>query len=223
LSQEKNLKSLEIVLESFLERATDLHMKQFNVVEGISRLDKISRGSLSGEIVADKLGDWFAENNRWLTAEDLGLDDVSRIDRILGTIQEELEKEPETSPAVIKIGSEIDRWKKTRKTAPGKLTFKRGEEVKSSEENDTITVFKHTLSRMMQLYQDSSASKVHVMSVLDDALKSADLQHNKESLLLSAVLIYYLKINGYKVEPFVKRLKEAEGYFRKGRKSESTT
>jgi hypothetical protein len=48
------------------------------------------------------------------------------------------------------------------------------------------------------------------MSVLGDALNSAVLQKNRQALLLSALIIYYLKQNGYMVEPFVKRLKEAE-------------
>ena len=61
------------------------------------------------------------------------------------------------------------------------------------------------------LHADLSVGKGHLLSVLDDALKKATLQDNEEALLLSAFMIYCLKQNGYKVEPYVKRLREAEG------------
>jgi hypothetical protein len=58
----------------------------------------------------------------------------------------------------------------------------------------------------------------HIMSALDDLLKSAYLQQNEQALLLSAFVIYYLRQKGYKVEPFVKRLKAAESLIRQKEK-----
>ena len=54
------------------------------------------------------------------------------------------------------------------------------------------------------------------MSVLDEALKSAELQKNKEALILSAFIIYYLKTGGYMVDPYVMRLKQAERKLEEG-------
>ncbi|MDH4157979.1 MAG: hypothetical protein OEW00_11965, partial [candidate division Zixibacteria bacterium] len=107
---------------------------------------------------------------------------------------------------------EIGRWDKAARAVPTKVVLKRGAErvPLSKVDGDTIGPFETVLARMMDLFKDYAASKKHVLSALDDALKSAVLQRNKDTLLLSAFIIYYLKIEGYKVEPYVKRLKQAE-------------
>ncbi len=75
---------------------------------------------------------------------------------------------------------------------------------------DSIALFAESLKMMGIVFEEASRDRGHLMSVLGDALNSATLQKNREALLLSALIVYYLKQNGYMVEPFVKRLKEAE-------------
>jgi hypothetical protein len=67
---------------------------------------------------------------------------------------------------------------------------------------------------MHQMFKGIAHGRKHVLSALDSALRSATVQRQKEALLLSGFIIYYLKQNGYKVEPYVKRLKEAERLIR---------
>jgi len=110
---------------------------------------------------------------------------------------------------------------------PPRLVLKRGAEnvvpplsmdmprrsIKQTPEpvsNDTIAMFGTVLERTSNLFSDIKRDREHLLSVLDDSLKSAILQQNKDALLLSGFIIYYLKQNGYMVEPYVKRLKEAE-------------
>jgi len=95
-------------------------------------------------------------------------------------------------------------------TPERKLVLKRGPEGTSTSKSDTIKRFSESLQKALNLYSDSSANKKHLMSVLDDTLKSAELQQNSDAILLSAWIIYYLKLQGYKVEPFVKRLRKVE-------------
>ena len=90
---------------------------------------------------------------------------------------------------------------------PGKTTLKRGEEIR---EDDSIALFSTTLEDIQGLYLDMAERQKHVLSVLEDALKSARLQKNRQALLLAGFLIYYLKQGGYKVSPYVRRLKDAE-------------
>jgi len=75
---------------------------------------------------------------------------------------------------------------------------------------DSIGGFSHLLEKVTNLFRDASGNKKHIMSILDDTLKSASLQRNRDALVLSAFIIYYLKLNSYMVGPFVKRLREAE-------------
>ena len=137
----------------------------------------------------------------------------------------------DSSPEVNKIAREIDRWGELQKQTPirppsettkpvapsestrptgAKIVLKRSGETAEAAEPDSISLFSNTLQSLTARFKDFSGNKQHLMSILDEALDSAITQTNKEALLLSALIIYYLRQNGYKTEPFVKRLKEAE-------------
>ena len=212
MSRQETLKSLEQLLESFLGRAVAAKEKRMRVIDGVDRLGGLFRESTQGADITDRIGEWFAEHNQWLADNSLKPADVDRISRLLGGIKRKLDIQPDHSPAQEKINSEIGRWDKAARAVPTKVVLKRGAErvPLSKVDGDTIGPFETVLARMMDLFKDYAASKKHVLSALDDALKSAVLQRNKDTLLLSAFIIYYLKIEGYKVEPYVKRLKQAE-------------
>jgi hypothetical protein len=57
---------------------------------------------------------------------------------------------------------------------------------------------------------------IHILSYLDDALKSAEAGRDQFYLHLAGSIIYFLKINGYKIDPYVKRLKNLEKGDKKG-------
>lgn len=208
MSRTDTLKALEIVLESFLDRAVSLKEDRLKVLDGINRLDDIALGFSDGTDLTDEIGGWFAEHNRWLSEPALRKADQRRIGEILDSIRTGLEAKQEPSPAQEKIGREIERWEESRKGK--KLVLKRGAEETPVVETDTITLFSNELTRLSGLFADLSTNQKHLLSVLDDTLKSAVVQKNREALLLSAFIIYYLKQNRYMVEPYVRRLKEAE-------------
>jgi hypothetical protein len=214
LSRTDTLKSLEIVLESFLDRAVGLKENRLAVLDGINRLDDIAQGFSHGQDLTDKIGGWFAEHNRWLEEPVLRQGDQRRIGDILESIKNELGTRLEPTPAGTKIVHEIDRWEETR--IGKKLVLKRAPEPTPTTEKDTITLFANMLTSMSELFSEMSTGKAHIMSVLDDALNSATIQKNREALLLSAFIIYYLKQNHYMVEPFIKRLKEAQNLQQEG-------
>ncbi|MEW6412041.1 MAG: hypothetical protein AB1483_06145 [Candidatus Zixiibacteriota bacterium] len=214
------MKSLETLLESFLERVVKSKEERLSVLEGINRLDDIARMSRLGTDITDQMGDWFATHNRWLTDSSLGTADVQRITGILGEFKKELRVSNESSPAEDKIRTEIDRWSEAQPKTSPKLVLKRGPETKAPSlpivPKDTIIMFDNKLERLTAIYKDYCQGKQHLLSVADDLLKAAKLQRNKDALILSAFIIYYLKQNGYKVEPYVKKLKEAETILKEG-------
>lgn len=228
MSRSETLKSFEVVLESFLERAVSFKTGRLQVLDGISRLDDIARLSRGpdgiGRIeLSDRIGDWFATHHRWIEDGTLREADRSRIGDILDGIRDEINRPEGKTPATEKIVAEIDRWQTTvtgqspqaRQAEKRKIVLRKGAEnleeagVHPSSE-DSVAVFGETLGGMNNLFEDMCRGRVHLMSVLGDSLNRAILQKNREALLLSALVIYYLKQNGYMVEPFVKRLKEAE-------------
>ncbi len=211
MSRTDTLKALEIILESFLERAVTVKEQRLRILSGINRLDDIAHEVSAGRDVTDEIGGWFAEHNRWLEEPSLKIADRNRIGQILGSIKAELGTGSDDSPASSKIGSEIDRWSETVSSGTQKLILKRApESQKTDRETDSITLFNNTLRALSDMFDTLGRSRKHVLSVLDDTLKSALIQRNKQALLLSGFIIYYLKQSGYKVEPYVKRLKEAE-------------
>jgi len=167
--------------------------------------------------LTEQIGNWFAEHREWATGDTILSADRSRINKALSSIQNRLTEDQNASPAINKIVTEIDRWR-TNDPAPQQtkepdrqtIVLRRGPEMVNGKEADSIGAFSHLFDRVTNLYHDASGNKKHIMSVLDDTLKSASLQRNRDALVLSAFIIYHLKLNGYKVSPFVKRLKEAE-------------
>ncbi len=211
MSRTDTLRSLEIILESFLERAVSVKEQRLRILSGINRLDDIAHEVSAGRDVTDEIGGWFAEHSRWLDEPSLRIADRNRIGQILGSIKSELGTGTDDSPASSKIGREIDRWSETVSSGTQKLILKRAPESQKTEgETDSITLFNNTLRALSDMSDTLGKSHKHVLSILDDTLKSALMQRSKQALLLSGFIIYYLKQSGYKVEPYVKRLKEAE-------------
>ena len=209
-----SLRSLEGLLEAFIDRWVHLKHRRMGVIGGISRLDDIARLKEADDLT-DRVGEWFAENNRLLTDDVLKPVDVKKIGDLLGEISQHF-VQSNSSPAVRKVAGEINRWQEKSQKTIGKLVLKRPAESAKMEDDDTISLYGKSLQRVTALFADASGGKKHILTVLDDSLKSAVVQKNKEALLLSAYLIYYLKLNGYIVDPFVKRLKEAERLHKKG-------
>ena len=203
-------KSLEGLLEVFLDKVVQLKAERLQILEGVNRLDDIARLSGEGGDVTDEIGEWFASHNQWLNEDVLKVGDAGRIDRILTEIKNGLTVSSGDSAASRKIESEINRWSELAGAGNGRLTLRREPEQKIDAEIDSMVMFDNALEGARDLYHDLQGGKQHVLSVLDDALRRAVLQKNKQALILSAFMIYYLKHNGYLMEPFIKRLKEAE-------------
>ncbi len=224
MSQAKALKSLEAVLETFLEQVVTYKQPRLQVLDGINRLDDIARTSTDSLHMTDQIGKWFAANNKLLNEKRLRETDINRISGILSQIRGKLELDSDSPPAVDKIRSEIDRWTRSAPTDKReKIVLRRGPESApqqaapvNPDDTDSNTRFALFLDRARDLFADYSGNKKHLLSTLDDTLVAASVQKNKDALILSAFLIYYLKQNGYKVEPFVKRLKTAEELIKGG-------
>lgn len=220
MSRIEQLRHLENVMESFLEDVVCLKQDRLGVLDGLNSLDDIVRSSGEGFEITDRLGQWFAGHNRWLTEDILRPGDRDQIGSLLSDVAAGLDVSDESSPAVRKISSEIDRWDSAR-TSAGKesekptrgsrrIVLKRGAEEASPHQDESIVAFDETLIRCRSLLERTGHQRKHLFSAIDDSLKMASIQGNKDALLLSAFAIYYLKQNGYKTEPYVKRLKAAE-------------
>ncbi len=212
MSRTESLQELEKVLESFLDRAVKLKEDRLSVLGGINRLDDIAREIQTGDNVTEEIGNWFAEHNNWLNGSVLRTGDQNRIGEILIDIRRELGQSDDITPALEKINSEIDRWSGVIGSPTPRITLRRPPEQAESVTSTpgTVEQFGMVFDRIHDLFAELRGTKPHLLTVLDEALKKAELQNDKEALILSGLIIYYLKQNAYKVEPYVRRLKEAE-------------
>ncbi|MEE8150010.1 MAG: hypothetical protein V3T75_06110, partial [candidate division Zixibacteria bacterium] len=144
----RTLKSLEVVLASFLHRVVELKGERLALLESINRLDDIARQESTQKDFSMEVGDWFAEHNDWLTEKTIRPEDASRISKILSQIKDGLRTSPEISQETEKISSEIERWQDTLTPGPRKLdstlpklVLRRGGETISEIEKDSILKF----------------------------------------------------------------------------------
>ena len=94
MSQTASLEKLDQLLETFLSHIVDLKESRLSVLEGIDNLDEITRMSNRGYDTTDRMGDWFARNNRWLTDNCLKEADFEKISQMFSQLGETFEKAP---------------------------------------------------------------------------------------------------------------------------------
>lgn len=222
MSRTDTLRDLESLLEGFLDKVVTIKEKRLEVLDGINRIDDIARGFQTGQDLTDETGQWFAQHKRWLAEGALRPVDRTRISGILEGIRSELRVTGPDSPAAEKISDEIERWQQTGGRQGRRIVLERRPESKPSmappleAQIDSIGQFDTFFEHMLARFRDFAGDKHHILSVLDDSLRSAQIQANKEALILSALIIYYLRQENYKVEPYVRRLKQAEAAVRGG-------
>lgn len=204
MSRLDSLKTLESTLESFLARAIEIQEPQISRLSSIGMLDEIARDSLHGRFINNRLGDWFADNRVILEKNKFAPDELIRVGNLLESIKKGLD---ETDPPAKKLAEEIDSWKVRGVVPRRKLVLKLKPKAPDA---DLLSKFKSVLSRELEHLGSGEFDGRHLLTVLDDTLKCADAKENEFYLHLAASMIYYLKMKGYKVSPFVKRLRQLE-------------
>lgn len=212
---------METLLTSFLEKAIAGKAERLAILTGINRLDDVARRSSDSAQVADDLGGWLAQYQFWLRdPEVLKTADRNRLTDILGVIQKELAVRDDSSPEQRKLSEQVNRWRSrlgeigsASQSTRQSLTLRRPPEkgaAESAEPDSSIEKFGEVLQRLATLFGAQRGNRAHLLTILDDTLKKAELQQHPDSLLLAATMIYYLQHSGYLVGPYVARLKDAE-------------
>ncbi len=200
----ETLKKLETTLEKFLGRAVDTETARLENFQSIDLLDDIARDSMKGRFINNRLGSWFARNNELLSNKNMKEFEISAIANLLNDIQSAMDpSDAETQ----KLAEEIDHWKEQGIAPKRKLVLK----MKGETAELSITEkFMELLKKEAELLEFDPNKGEHLLTILDDVLKSADAKEDPMFVHLAASIIYFMRMHGYKVGPFVKRLKEIE-------------
>ena len=229
----EQLKSYEVVLESFLERMVNSRQEEISTLEAIGELERISEMSMSGRDVGFEVNDWLSRRENLISSKSLNQPQRRLISGILLKMQESLPdsdtrwreginrfagrmREKESGAA-----GQFPESKPESKGVQGRtMVFKRGPE-KTPEE--LSRKFASSLTEMVKYIEGDFKESDHLLSRLDNILKSAAVRGDKRFLRMGAALIYFLKTEGYKVEPYVKKLREAEKIRRSSTETTNST
>lgn len=204
MSRHEVLKKLEATLENFLSEAVEPEKKTVDGTRTVETLDEIAGSSLRGRYVNNQLSSWFSKNGRLLESRSLNEDDITKIANFLGNIRTGLD---DSDPESKELSEKIDDWRERGVVPKRRLILKL---KRKTTDKNLLKEFMEILSRESQYINSGEFEDMHLLSALDDILKSAELKADPMYAHLAGSMIYYLKSNGYKVEPFVKRLKDVE-------------
>lgn len=166
----------------------------------LDRLDDIGIDMTRGVDVDARLAGFFADNGAWLTDNDLTAAQKGRAGTLLEEIRAMLAARPDEEGQ--KLEREADEWSRLLGIRPQRLTLKALREEASLSDR-----FHALLRREADEVNMLLSEREHLMTCLDDVLSSAELKRDRMHHHLAASLIYFLKLEGYKVEPYVRRLR----------------
>lgn len=204
MSRLQTLRKLESTLENFLTKVVDSEEEQMGALRSVDTLDEIARDSLKGRIVNNRLGDWFAQNRGLVETKRFDMSSLESISNLLSDIRSGLDP---ADPISRKLTDQIDNWRDKGVIPKRKLILKM--KARPVEEN-LLGKFIDFLGREEKHLDSGEFEGRHLLQILDDVLKSAAAKEDTMFIHLAGSLIYYLKMNGYKMTPFVKRLREIE-------------
>ncbi len=204
MSRYQVLKKLESTLEGFLQEAVRPEKVSIEGKRTIEALDEIAGQSLRGRYINNQLSGWFSQNSRLLESKSFSESDITKVANFLGSIKSGLDN---SDPESKELSEKIDDWRSRGVIPRRKLILKL--KPKTGDKN-LLNEFMNLLVKESQYINSGEFDNMHLLSALDDILKSAELKNDNMYAHLAGSMIYYLKANGYKVEPFIKRLKDIE-------------
>jgi hypothetical protein len=204
LSRLQVLKKLESTLENFFEQVVMTKKTSVEICNSINTLDNIAGESLKGRYINNQLTNWFSQNRCFLESDNNNESEITKVANLLSSIKSGLDNSDFKSQKLIK---EIEHWRDKGVIPKRKLILKL--KPKSGEKN-LLKEFMDLVSRENRYINSGEFDNMHLLSALDDILRSAEFKEDRMFIHLAGSIIYYLKANGYKVSPFAKRLKEIE-------------
>jgi len=181
-----------------------LETEQIETLSSINVLDDIARDSLKGRYVNNRLGSWMAKNRVLVTEGRFRKTSISAVGNLLNDIKSGLDR---TDPESKKLFDEIDSWF-SKGVVPGRrVVLSRPPEISEQDLTDQYLELIKNEVEQITYYKEQGD---HILSMLDDILKSASVKTDPLYLHMAGSIIYFLKNKGYKIEPYVKKLRFLE-------------
>ncbi len=196
----KSLEQLEQRLERLIDGLLSAKGREIAFLSGLNRLDDIILAMRAGEASAVELAGFFRTHRDWLRPEALSDRQRARVTALVSELIQELQRFDDADS--IKLGQEAIEWYQVLGNKKSRLTLK-----SSKEELSLADRYCNLLRREAEEISIQLSEHDHLLTCLDDMLDSAEKQGNRMYHHMAASLIYYLKMEGYKVDPYVNRLR----------------
>lgn len=184
------------LIDGMLARKSD----QMEFLIGLNRLDDILLVLKKGKPVNNWVTLFLNDYGYWRDGNVLNRAQKKRLGSFLADLHQNLLEYGDADS--LKLAEEVKEWLRSIGDGAFRLTLKRPKEQASLMDR-----FRTLISRESEEVNMLMARSDHLLTCLDDVLKSAEAKSDPMYRHLAASMIYFLKLEGYKVDPYVKRLR----------------
>jgi hypothetical protein len=184
------------LVDGMLARKAD----QMDFLIGLNRLDDILLAHQRGIQATSWVTRFLEEYGRWRSSDVLDKGQRKRLGGFLAEIHQCLLDNDDADS--LKTAEEIKDWLRECGDGAFRLTLKKPKEQASLADR-----FRILAEREAQEIGVLTTERGHLLTCLDDVLKSAEAKTDPMYRHLAASMIYFLQMEGYKVDPYVKQLR----------------
>ena len=236
MSQDAVLKKLDKVLENFLRSYAVKMLDRLKTADRLNRLREITFSNKSQYAHPDNrikaIEAWLIENGPLISrnnltgemilqitecVEQIGAYSRGELDSFQGkTVLFDRKKASEVAGLANRFLNKTTERHKADEGLNVKLT--RGPEINlevpyggNPEGDDSKARFLDSLKYQMEVLEYYGDSKYHLFSIVENLLNNISKNPDIKANHMAASILYFLKQSGYKVAPYVERLRKASG------------
>lgn len=194
------IERLELRLSQLVDGMLRRKSEQMDFLIGLNRLDDILLENQQGHPINDSVMQFMSDYRSWRKPDALNAGQRKRLGGFLVDLQQSLLDKNDADGA--KLADEVKDWLLGLGDGSFRLTLKRPKEQVSLIEKYRMITARETeeLDMLLSRYD-------HLLTCLNDILKSAESKTDPMYRHLAASIIYFLQLEGYKVDPYVQRLR----------------
>jgi len=199
----KTIERLETRLTHLIESQLTRKKDQIDFLLGLNRIDDLLVDHERGRGVTSDVAGFLAEYRSRLRSETMTAAQRRRLGDFLSELFQRLRDSHDGDSA--KLADEIKEWISSLGEGGFRLILK-----KPQEQAPLADRFQACLRWETEEMAALAAMHDHLLSCLDDVLKSAEVKVDPMYRHLAASMIYFLQMEGYKVDPYLKRLRRIQ-------------
>lgn len=187
-------------LDGLLEGLMSRKEGQIDFLIGLNRLDDILVAQQTGQDMIEPLAMFLGRYRSWLEPTVLKKGQQFRVSKMLSELLPLYIGRNDADG--LKITGEVRYWLKSLGNGSIRLTAKSKTNQGSLSDNYR-SLLKRENEELSMLLDRSD----HLLGCLDDLLKSAEAKTDSIYQHMAASIIYYLQLEGYKIDPYIERLR----------------